>query len=314
MTSEHLSYPERAQAYAETLSTRLKSGILKSFQDKSLWNLYKMEQDDTGNWHKRPYQPNGRPASTNMLQQWSSLDNVLEALAKATVWVDGIGILLPPPYVLIDLDAKETPIYDREKKKIISPLAMRIMQTVPTYFELSPHRGLHGITEGYPKRGNFKKPELEMYTNWFATVTARHIPGTPFDVVPHQSGIEALEDEFHPITPENLIQNTGGRGKARLTALPPEASNDPVLQELLAGGMSMVGNDHHRADWWLLAKLLHWTGDDKQLTKSIFLASPLGQRAKARPGTRESRRGNTNYVDRTIDRIIQMRENPPMRR
>lgn len=130
-----------------------------------------------------------------------------------------------------------------------------------------------------------------------------------------QEAIERLEDEFHPLVPERLIQNTvGGVVSPRLRALPPEASSDPVLQELLRGDMSRYGNDHHRADWNFLMKLLHWTGDDIPLVKAIFLASPLGQRAKARPGTRESRRGNTTYLDRTIERIIQMRENPPMRR
>lgn len=61
-------------------------------------------------------------------------------------------------------------------------------------------------------------------------------------------------------------------------------------------------------------KLLHWTGDDRQLAKAIFLASPLGQREKAQEPEGEGRRGNTNYVDRTIDRILEKREHPPMRR
>ena len=101
---------------------------------------------------------------------------------------------------------------------------------------------------------------------------------------------------------------------ARLSELPPEAANDPVLQELLRGDMSRYDNDHHRADWHLLIKLLHWTGDDKALSKKIFLDSPLGRRDKAQEPDREGRRGNTNYVDRTIERIIAKRRNPPMKR
>lgn len=61
-------------------------------------------------------------------------------------------------------------------------------------------------------------------------------------------------------------------------------------------------------------KLLHWTGDDKALSKKISLDSPLGRRDKAREPEGEGRRGNTNYVDRTIERIIEKRRNPPMRR
>ena len=313
MTAER-SYKERAAAYADILAQRFQADILKSMQDKSLWGLYVMEQDDRGNWHKRPYQPNGRAASKNILRHWSSLDNVLEALSHGTFPVSGIGILLPAPYVLIDLDAREDrPIYDRQARKIVSPLALRVIEHVPTYFELSPHFGLHGITEGLPKRGNFKTPALELYSNWFSTVTTRHIPGTPLDVMNQQAAIEMLEDEFHPLIPARFIQNTVG-GAGRLSELPPEAANDTLLQCLLRGDMSMVGNDHHRADWHLLMKLLHWTGDDISLVKSIFLASPLGQRDKARDVEGEGRRGNTNYLDRTIERILANRQNPPMRR
>jgi primase-polymerase (primpol)-like protein len=78
--------------------------------------------------------------------------------------------------------------------------------------------------------------------------------------------------------------------------------------------MTRYDNDHHLADWHLLMKLLHWTGDDKTLTKAIFLASPLGQRPKAQQPEGKGRRGNTNYVDRTIDRVIERRYNPPMKR
>jgi putative DNA primase/helicase len=225
-----------------------------------------------------------------------------------------MGMLLPIPYVLLDLDAQETPIYDKQARTIVSPLAMRMMQAVPSYTELSPHNGLHIITEGTTQRGNFRTPQLEMYSNnWFSTITTRHLSGTPLDVTNQQEAIAALENEFHPPQPTRLIQNTV-EGAGRLTELPPQAANDRILQALLSGDMSMVGNDHHRADWHLLMKLLHWTGDDISLTKQVFLASPLGQRAKAQPGNREGRRGNTTYLDRTIERIIQNRWNPPTRR
>src|SRR5947209_20426483 len=127
--------------------------------------------------------------------------------------------MLPAPYVLIDKDATQgSPIYDREARKVVSPLALRLLQHVPSYAELSPNNGLHILTEGRPKRGNFKTEQLEMYTNWFSTVTTRHIPGTPLEVTNQQAAIETLEDEFHPPVPLRDIQNTGGvaRGTARL--------------------------------------------------------------------------------------------------
>jgi len=306
---------ERFAAYAETLHARFKKGVLANMQDKPLWGLWKPEQDERGNIHKVPHHPNGYRISIYKPRLWSSLDNVLEALASGNF--AGIGIMLPAPYVLIDKDARDAaPIYDPLQRKIVSQLALRIIEQIPSYAELSPNNGLHIITEGMPLRGNFKTEHLEMYTNWFSTVTTRHIPGTPLDVSAQQLAIEALENEFHPPVPERLNQNTGGgaRGTARLTQLPPEAASDVVLQELLHGNMSRYGNDHHRADWVLLMKLLHWTGDDRQLAKSIFLSSPLGSRDKAQDPHRVGRRRQTNYVDRTIDRILEKRRNPPMRR
>src|SRR6266700_8358900 len=211
-------------AYAETLHQRFKKGVLKTMQDKPLWCLYKLEQDEQGNIHKRPYTPRNYPASIYKPRQWASLSNVLEVLATGNIHVAGIGMMLPAPYILIDQDATpDAPIYEREAKKIVHPLALRLFEQVPSYFELSPNNGLHGITEGRPKRGNFKTQSLEMYTNWFTTITTKHIPGTPLDVTDQQQAIELLENEFHPIVAEASFQNTGGvGGVARLDALPPE--------------------------------------------------------------------------------------------
>lgn len=306
---------EHFTAYAETLHKRFQTGILATMQDKPFWVLWKKEPDQQGNIHKRPYTAKNYPASIYRPQQWASLASVLEALATGRF--AGIGVMLPAPYVLIDKDAKEdAPIYDKETKKIVSPLALRIIQQVPSYAELSPNNGLHIITEGRPKRGNFKTEHFELYTNWFSTVTTKHIPETPFVVTAQQKAIETLEDEFHPKVTERRFQNTvGGVAVApSLAELPSEAANDTMLQALLRGDMSRYGNDHHRADWVLLMKLLHWTGDDRQLAKAIFFASPLGKREKATDPEGRGRRGNTNYVDRTIDRIIEKRRNPPMRR
>ena len=124
----------------------------------------------------------------------------------------GIGLILPAPLVLIDKDAKpNAPVYDPEKRKIVSPLALRLVRLVPSYAELSPNNGLHIITEGTAKRGNFKTEQLEMYTNWFSTITTRQIPGASLIVTNQQLALTMLEQEVHPHV-ETRIQNTGGCG------------------------------------------------------------------------------------------------------
>ena len=95
---------ERAAQYAETLSKQFQTGILKNVQDKPLWVFYKPEQDERGNIHKRPYTVKNYPASIYKPAQWASLDNVLEDLASGRFPVAGIGLMLPVPYVLLDID------------------------------------------------------------------------------------------------------------------------------------------------------------------------------------------------------------------
>ena len=73
--------------------------------------------------------------------------------------------------------------------------------------------------------------------------------------------------------------------------------------------MSSFGNDQSRADFVLIMKLLHWTGDNLDLTCEIFLSSPLGKRAKAVRPT-----GVTTYVDMTIYNALKKRRNPPQKR
>ena len=200
---------EHFAAYAETLSKRFDRGILAAMQEKPVWVLWKREQDPQGTLHKRPYTPHNYPASLYKPHQWASVATVLVALASGNF--AGIGMMLPAPYILIDKDATDNaPIYNREQRKIVSPLALRLLAQVPSYAELSPNNGLHILTEGRPTRGNFKTEQLELYTNWFTTVTTRHLPGTPLDVTAQQQAIEVLEDEFHQLLPERIHQNTGG--------------------------------------------------------------------------------------------------------
>jgi primase-polymerase (primpol)-like protein len=63
------------------------------------------------------------------------------------------------------------------------------------------------------------------------------------------------------------------------------------------------------ADFVPIMNLLHWTGDNVELTRSIFLASPLGQREKAQRKT-----GQTTYVDMTITNVLKKHRNPPVKR
>jgi primase-polymerase (primpol)-like protein len=65
---------------------------------------------------------------------------------------------------------------------------------------------------------------------------------------------------------------------------------------------------HSSADFVLVLKLLHWTGDNVALTRQLFRESGL-YREKTERTT-----GETNYLDMTIANALKKRRNPPMRR
>jgi putative DNA primase/helicase len=141
-------------------------------------------------------------------------------------------------------------------------------------------------------------------------VTTWHIPGTPIDIQQRQEAIETLYQEYAlKPAPAPKMQNTGGGAeRGSLFALPKEAANDEVLQQLLQGdttGFSSPSN----ADFVLVLKLLHWTGDNIALTRKLFLASGLYREEKT-----ERRTGSTTYLDLTIRNALTKRRNPPMKR
>src|SRR5437588_12985928 len=108
--------------------------------------------------------------------------------------------------------------------------------------------------------------------------------------------------------PDDTKQGGGvGSGNA-LEELPPEAAHDPLLQQLLRGdttGFPSASN----ADFVLVLKLLHWTGDNVVLTRKLFLESGLYREDKT-----ERKTGQTTYLDMTIRNALKKRRNPPQRR
>jgi len=297
---------ERFIAYTAALRERFASGVLSELQPLNQWVVWKGELEE-GKRKKVPYNPNYRlaRASVKIPTSWGTLDQSLEALATGNY--SGIGFMVTPPLVFIDLDHS----LDKPSETITDPQAAEIVRELNSYTEVSPSgTGLHILAFGNLPGKNIHTA-IEMYgQDRFTTITTDHLAGTPATIEQRQEAIAALYERFAPPVPETSNQNTRGvvGTGGTMTELPPEAVNDAVLQRLLAGDITGYTSQSN-ADFVLVLKLLHWTGDNVELTRKLFLESGL-----YRPEKTERKTGETDYLDMTITNAIRKRRNPPQQR
>ena len=309
MSSERRRH-EQATRYAAILRERFEQrGILRELAGYPNFVMWRYALID-GQRKKPPFDPNTHlPANPKDRDTWGTLETALTALATGKY--QGIGFMLShSPFAGIDLD------HSVEGGTLL-PWAKAIVEAMDTYGEYSPSwnkttgtGGVHLLVEGKPARSK-KVGNIEIYgEKHYLTITTNHIPETPTTIESRQQALDALYRAIAPPVVERPYQNTsGGVGRGDgLTELPPEAAYDQKLQRLLRGDISGY-KSQSSADFVLVMKLLHWTGDNTALTRELFLQSPLGQRGKAERDT-----GGHSYVDVTIHNALRKRRNPPMRR
>jgi putative DNA primase/helicase len=309
LMSTERSQQETASTYAAHLKERIEQkGILQElagYPNFVVWHY----KEENGQRKKPPINPNTRlPASPTDRTTWATLESALSAVATSTY--QGIGFMLShSPFAGIDLD-------HCIQEGRLQPWAQEIIEKLNTYTEYSPSwnrvkgtGGVHLLVEGKPPASK-KAGNIEVYgEKHYLTITTRHLEGTPATINSRQEALDALYRTLTPPIADRPFQNTsGGAPGLPLTELPPAAAHDPVLQKLLRGDISGY-TSQSSADFVLIMKLLHWTGDNTTLVRQLFLQSPLGQREKATRPT-----GETTYVDMTIANVLRKRRNPPMRR
>src|SRR5256714_10105830 len=303
------STPQEQRSYAriaQDLRERLQSGLLSELTAYPQFVVWKYTLENK-KLKKRPFNPKTHlPAKTNDPSTWTDVTVALKALATGRY--NGIGFVFSEtdPFTGIDLDACVA------KDGTIAPWAQEIITTLSSYTEYSPSKlGVHILTQATLPGAGRKRGNIEMYaTERFFTVSTDHIQGTPTTIAERQAEVNALFHQVAPLGVEREYQNTRvgvGSGSA-LTELPPEAAHDPLLQQLLIGdttGFASASN----ADFVLVLKLLHWTGDNVALTRKLFVESGLYREDKT-----ERKTGATTYLDMTINNAVKKRRNPPQKR
>ena len=306
MSKEH--HHEQATRYAEALRERFeKKGMLAELQRYPNFVVWRSTLVD-GQRKKPPFDPNTHhAASPTDSKTRGTLETTLTAVASGRY--QGIGFMLSHcPFSGIDLDHSV-------EEGILLPWAKDIVSALDTYTEYSPSwnkatgtGGVHLLVEGKPP-GSKKAGSIEVYgEKHYLTLTTNHVPGTPATINNRQDALDALYSKVAPTVEEKLTQNTrGGVRGERLTGLPPEAQRDDLLQRLLRGDTTGY-KSQSSADFVLIMKLLHWTGDNIELTRQLFRESGL-YREKT-----ERKTGDTTYLDMTIHNALKKRRNPPMKR
>ena len=157
-----------------------------SLRQLDQWIVWKyVYNDKTGRNDKKPFSPKrGRVCNITNQKNWASYQVAEDALRRGYT---GLGIVLAPPLVGIDLDG-----YCRDEETgAIDEWAKDIIKEIDSYTEASPSgTGVHIVAKGVlPIRGR-KADGIELYSrNRFFTYTGEHVAGTP----------RSIEERHHPI-------------------------------------------------------------------------------------------------------------------
>src|SRR2546421_8406169 len=270
--------------YAQDLREQLHSGLLSELTPYPQFVVWKYTVEQ-GKLKKRPFNPRTHlPAKTNDSTTWARVEPSLKALATGRY--NGIGFVFAEadPFTGTDLDACVA------KDGTIAAWAQEIITTLSSYTEYSPSKlGVHILTQASLPGAGRKTGDIEMYSQErFFTITTDHIDGTPTAIAERQEEVAALYQRIAPVKSRDYQNTRWGVGSgSALTDLPAEAANDPLLQRLLKGDTTGFPSPSN-ADFVLVLKLLHWTGDNINLTRKLFLDSGLYREEKTERRTGET--------------------------
>lgn len=210
-----------------------------------------------------------------------------------------LGLLINPTLVAIDLDLAVS-----EGTRQVEPWAMKIVERVNSYTEISPSGlGLHILAMGAIP-SNRKKPRVEMYHDCrFMTFTGDHLASTPTRVEVRVSELRQLWKELYgdqklkrtPVPLPSVFALQKADGNVLQSAL----NLSPRVAELYDGNWRGYPSQSE-ADLALCSYLAMFTDDQKQVDR-IFRTSGL-----MRP-----KWDRTDYSTKTLGRAFQTKRKYP---
>lgn len=265
---------------------------------------------------KIPYSITHGKASSTDCATWASYEDAYDIYKRFRGSYAGIGIVLTPQKTLLGIDLDKV-VNDGV---IIDGKSARLVEAANTYCEISPSgTGLHlflEIAEPLTLERNRKKIgdfTYEAYTeNRYFTVTEKPFgESKPIRTVTPHGAIELLQiigypwNEIQvPPKPNDSYIDITIEPQARIDSANDYHRDDGLLTmmfgskygaDIKSAWHGTLNNDKSANDYALIKHLAYWTQHDKQRVKRLFLASPSGERDKAK---------REDYFDRTYDAAI----------
>jgi len=271
------------------------------------WVVWKFEETDGGKPTKVPYSPRFRGhASVTNPATWGTFDEAVAAYEVAGGELAGIGFVLTrnDPFGFIDLDnAWQTDAHGGYKypdPQAIFDRQHKVFTEFNSFTEWSPSgTGLHVIVKTQPVANGRKRSAIEVYTQErFMTMTGN---------VYREGDIEERGELYHTLWaqmggPASIYRHEGNAPETAddntiiMRAL--EATNGDKFRTLLQGDWTDLYSSQSEADFAFVDIIAFYTQNREQIER-LFLASPLGQRDKAK------RRNYREYmINKSFDRQL----------
>jgi DNA-binding MarR family transcriptional regulator len=226
----------------------------------------------------RPAQPSVPAASTEPAT-WGTFDQAADVLAAKRA--AGVGFVFSPddPYAGVDFDACVT-------GRTVHPAVASLVRVLDSYTEFSPSgTGLHVIVRAElvgDRRRTGKTPwggEFENYDRArFFCMTADRVPGTPAEVRPRQSQLNAVRRGLFPPKRRPAVRVSGPLipDDEALLEKARRARNGAAFEALWRGDWRSLGYpSQSEADLALCGRLAFWTAGDAERIDRLFRRSGL---------------------------------------
>lgn len=260
------------------------------------WVVWRYEDSENGaKPTKVPYSPRtNHHASTTNPHTWATFDEARSALAHGGYSGVGFVFTANDPYTGIDLD-------DPHGDATIMQRQLKVYEQFASYAELSPSgKGLHIIIKGHIPQGR-RRSAIEVYSQGrFFTVTGQVYRNAP--VMECQALLELLWQQMGSGVSASTYD---GSAPATMTdddviAMALRAVNGEKFRALLSGAWQTIYPSQSEADFAFIDIIAFYTQNREQIER-IFLASPLGDRPKAK------RKEYLKWmVDKSFDRLLPM--------